>query len=437
VSCLSDLSRLSFAVLVARALAQAPAALSDTSQEAEDSDDWLNIDAENFDALLEKSAQVTKPTQGTSGDEAKMDVDQEPAADSVDDRFSEQQADRLHDLAQKVEQFVEGKGNLEGAQFEDEDSGEDLDADENDLLGDSDDTDDSYVERPDGDERRVAMDKLVAPIDPSEYGKMPANYYTNSQRVAKDVVGEEAQTGEQDKRAGEEEKSAPIKMRPPMLPRDTYDGADSDDETDSDEAEEDESEEDRPQIVGDIEIDMGEEEEEFLEFSRQALGISDQQWADIIGERKSRGAFVPAGTNPLRPPTLNDSRSDTRNEDPQNQTQRPGTNPNPNLDSFEAVMRAMDEELDRSRPKSKGKGKVSKEEVPDHEVDIGEAMDAELKAMLERDGAEDDDDVSESMDYGLIKNFLESFKSQGGLSGPVSNLAGRLQPGWNLPRDES
>ena len=36
----------------------------------------------------------------------------------------------------------------------------------------------------------------------------------------------------------------------------------------------------------------------------------------------------------------------------------------------------------------------------------------------------------------LIKDFLESFKSQGGLSGPVGNLAGRLQPGWQIPRDE-
>jgi hypothetical protein len=111
-------------------------------------------------------------------------------------------------------------------------------------------------------------------------------------------------------------------------------------------------------------------------------------------------------------------------------------------------MQAMDEELARSRsqkaptsslgpsPKDKGKGK---ERAPVEEgVDIETAMDAELKAALEHD--EDDElelDGEGGIDYNLIKNFLESFKSQAGLSGPVSNLAGRLQPGWGLPRDES
>ena len=55
---------------------------------------------------------------------------------------------------------------------------------------------------------------------------------------------------------------------------------------------------------------------------------------------------------------------------------------------------------------------------------------------LEEDEDEDSDET-EKLDYNLIKNFLESFKSQGGLSGPVGNLMGRLQPDWKLPRDES
>ena len=61
-------------------------------------------------------------------------------------------------------------------------------------------------------------------------------------------------------------------------------------------------------------------------------------------------------------------------------------------------------------------------------------MDAELRAALKR---EEDDEVEEAgMDYNLIKNFLESFKSQSGLAGPVGNLAGRLDPSWTLPRDD-
>jgi hypothetical protein len=131
---------------------------------------------------------------------------------------------------------------------------------------------------------------------------------------------------------------------------------------------------------------------------------------------------------------------------PQNRPPAPGPRPNvnPNLDSFEAVMQAMDAELTRTHKQiptvkpDKGKGKATTSSVED-EVDIEAEMDAELKSILEkgsRDGGEDDQE-EEPMDYNLIKNFLESFKSQGGLSGPVSNLAGRLQPGWQLPRDEA
>lgn len=108
-------------------------------------------------------------------------------------------------------------------------------------------------------------------------------------------------------------------------------------------------------------------------------------------------------------------------------------------------MQAMDTELARKRkPKlktelvtlpasDKGKGKAQALPVED-DADIEAAMDAELRSILER--GDDDEEAEEPMDYNLIKNFLESFKSQGGLSGPVSNLAGRLQPGWQLPRDE-
>lgn len=114
-------------------------------------------------------------------------------------------------------------------------------------------------------------------------------------------------------------------------------------------------------------------------------------------------------------------------------------------------MQAMDIELARSRPsngkenpstrKDKGKGKATEADIP-VDGDIEAAMDAELKTLLEREGLgndtdDDDQDMDPGIDYNLIKNFLESFKSQGGLSGPVSNLAGRLQPDFKLPRDFS
>lgn len=60
-------------------------------------------------------------------------------------------------------------------------------------------------------------------------------------------------------------------------------------------------------------------------------------------------------------------------------------------------------------------------------------MDAELRAALAAAGdlGSDDEDVDQmdeedQVDYGLIKNFLESYKAQGGMAGPVGNLLGRL-----------
>lgn len=144
--------------------------------------------------------------------------------------------------------------------------------------------------------RQAAMDKLVPSLEPSEYGQMPPSFHANSQRVAPTmetgVVEEEE--GEQIKDETKNSTMPETSMRPirqPILPRDRYDGVDSDDESDEEDGPEkdDESDEDQPQVVGDVEVDMGEEEEEFLEFSRQALGISDEQWSEIVRERKGRG----------------------------------------------------------------------------------------------------------------------------------------------------
>ncbi|KAK7694353.1 hypothetical protein QCA50_001539 [Cerrena zonata] len=301
--------------------------------------------------------------------------------------------------------------------------------------------------------RQRDMDNLVPGIDPSEYGKMPSSYHSSSQRVKPatvetDVI-EEISTPEVN---SIEPKSKERSIRPPILPRDKYDGVDSDDETDEEGDVDSEDEEDQPQVVGDVEIDMEEEEEEFLEFARQALGLTDDQWKDIVQDRKDRGAFVPSSVGAQNKNASN-KQSETPSEHIPGSSQKlrdpvPGPRPyaNPNLDSFEAVMQAMDAELARSKaerhastPKSadKGKGKA-KETGPLEEDDIEIAMDAELKAALEGDDEEnDDEEFDEKLDYNLIKNFLESFKSQGGLSGPVGNLVGRLQPDWKLPRDSS
>ncbi|PBL00901.1 SGT1-domain-containing protein [Armillaria gallica] len=413
-----DHTRRSFASLVTNAISQARDSVSYVTAE-EDNDEWLTIDAQDFDDLLQKSSKSQKSDV--------MDVDMSDK--TPEDKIASDQASRLKDLASKVEEFVEGEGDMEGAKFEDEDFSDEEFSDGS-MSTNSDDQDEE-----DPIKRQADMDKLVPSLDPSEYGQMPASFHSNSQKVGP-MGGKDDTEKKTDKNEATYNTEHPGKpLRPPILPRDKYDGVDSDDESDEEDAEMDsEDEEDQPQVVGDVEVDMGEEEEEFLEFSRQALGISDEQWSDIVKDRKDRGAFVPKNISTASP-----FRSSKHGDTERSPEPGPRPNVNPNLDSFEAVMKAMDAELARSRggnttsqsDKGKGKAKVTSENEDD---DIEAAMEAELKAALE---GRDDEDEEEPMDYNLIKNFLESFKSQGGLSGPVSNLAGRLQPGWTLPRDES
>ena len=115
----------------------------------------------------------------------------------------------------------------------------------------------------------AAQSRLVPGLEPGEYGKMPPLFYTSSQKVAPNPEPEEKQNGQTVD--GENEPpliSRPI--RPPILPRDKFDGVDSDDETDEEDfiIGNEDSDEDHPELIGDVEPDMGEEEEEFLRFSR-------------------------------------------------------------------------------------------------------------------------------------------------------------------------
>lgn len=213
-------------------------------------------------------------------------------------------------------------------------------------------------------------------------------------------------------------------------------------------------------------VNMGDEESDFLEFSRKALGLNDEQWADILKERKDRGAYVPspgakkAASGPIPKPAQAPA--------------PPKGEPNQALNSFETMMKAMEDELARhnqgkdeamaeqpaaprfvkpvkkdaaNSPKQKGglklgKGKSTRfqrlQDLPS-EADLDDmddeelaAMDAELKLALE--GVSDDDDMPEAaqlddsgrQQYDMMKNFLESYRSQGGQSGVVGNLFGRL-----------
>ncbi|KAH9890964.1 SGT1-domain-containing protein [Cubamyces lactineus] len=452
-----DSSRPSFATAVQAALSQYPDDRDFPSTE-EDSDGWLNVDAADFDAMLENTA-GDKKGKGRAADA--MDVDHAEGEDE-DERIAKAQAARLKDLAKKVEEFVEGEGDVEGARFADESFSDGGDSDDTDGGGQSDEdepmdedepappTQSSQLTEEERKARQDAMDKLVPALDPSEYGKMPPAFHSNSQRTAPVTLQTEMREGiplsSGAKSSPEGVRMRPI--RPPLLPRDKFDGVDSDDETDDEGEVDPEDEEEQPQVVGEVEIDMAEEEDEFIEFARQALGVTDGQWEEILKERGERGAYVPThvhGENKSAPKKPQMSAPLAQPAKPVIRGQ--GPDGNDTLDSFEAVMRAMDAELARARdgpprtdgdtPKqysSRGKGKAEGED----EMDIEAAMEAELRASLDREGDEqEEDEENEGVDYQLIKNFLESFKSQAGMSGPVSNLVGRLQQGWTLPRDDS
>jgi hypothetical protein len=112
--CFSDATRPSFSVMLSIALSQSTDVAATSEQDEEDSDDWLNVNAQDFDDMLEK-------TMGTSRNKVHsdtMDVDEPESQEIEEDLLAREQASRLQDLAQKVEDFVEGEGDIEGAKFE-------------------------------------------------------------------------------------------------------------------------------------------------------------------------------------------------------------------------------------------------------------------------------------------------------------------------------
>lgn len=163
---------------------------------------------------------------------------------------------------------------------------------ESDILSDDEDDEDLDSEH-EKVKRKAAMDALVAPLEPGEYGRMPVEYrHPNTQMTA--LSSEPQQDRASDEAPPKKQKAEePLRpLRKPILLRDKFDGVDSDDETTDDEGgfiEDEETGEDQPQVVGEVEIDMEQEQEDFIRFSREMLGIDDEIWANIVADRQKRG----------------------------------------------------------------------------------------------------------------------------------------------------
>lgn len=104
----SDAKRPSFAAQVNVAVPGPHHPLT-TSQNEEDPDDWLNVDSQDFEAMLEQ-------TMGSKSNG--MDVDEPESEEAAEERIASDQALKLKELAAKVEDFVEGEGEIDGAIFD-------------------------------------------------------------------------------------------------------------------------------------------------------------------------------------------------------------------------------------------------------------------------------------------------------------------------------
>ena len=105
----SDASRPSFAYLVDSAIANAGDLTP--SQDLDDPDDWLTVNAEDLDRVLQDNMSHNAPHTSRE-----MDVD--PHSETEGHETTHVQVAKLKDLAKKVDAFVAGKGDVEGAMFE-------------------------------------------------------------------------------------------------------------------------------------------------------------------------------------------------------------------------------------------------------------------------------------------------------------------------------
>ncbi|SGY66455.1 BQ5605_C004g02676 [Microbotryum silenes-dioicae] len=448
----------------------------------EDSEHWLGLDQDGLEELLRGKAGFEGEDEemfGSSDDDddeeeedgeregGKMKVDfGEVSMDKEEQRRAKKAARKLGRMAGQVEKFLEGKGSVQGATFEDEESDEDDGEHEDDEDGEG----EAMVMSEEEKKRRLAS--LVKGLEESEWGAKTIEKETPSKAEAgskaKDTIDVPPKTNA---------------ARAPQLTRNKYDGASESDDSSDDEEEGQEGlggslpgmnedltgrEGDQGEDAPAVEMDMEEEMDEFLKFATETLGLTPEQYEDILKERKGRGAFVPGPSKAKKVnliPSLPEGASSIP-KDGASKTKAPKlTVPtpalrNPNLSNFDALMQQMDSELakvkrqtptgpsESSAPKTKPTPKpkpgptTSKEKDSsrividsdsdmDSEDDVGE-MDAELATLFHQMSGTDAERDPGPLDLNLVKNFLESFQNQGGFAGPAGTLSGRL--GYQLPR---
>ncbi|WRT63689.1 uncharacterized protein IL334_000612 [Kwoniella shivajii] len=511
--------RPSFAYLVDSAISS----FSNTTQEEltvdplypEDSESWLEVSPDELDGMMMRASGRAAPS-ASADEDGKLEV-------------GEEHGQALQDLAKKVEDFVGGQGDLTGARFEDELSDED--------MNESEDDDDEVDQRSALEsERATRLNNLVPSLPAEEWGKR-----TQAPSDRKEDVKPNAELKEKKEVKFSHQDVLSDKVRPPVFAKQEYDGVISDSESESEseselppvgtlgrkiaqmkwsegdvtsgatieEIDEQKDDEERKQALKlddnidldeemqrrvwgdddadeddgeddeDMDIDMAGEQEDFLKFAKDALGINEDLWKGILGDRKARGAFVPShsASSKTKVDDMSGSNSKAKTTaDPDKKVQfasnttstpastKKNSEGDTSLNSFESIMKAMDTELSRNKPASSSKksSKSSTKPIIDKAIPIPSssnplpplpteadleamdeddllAMDRELRQALKGAGIDDEDDedgldVEEAREldedgkreYEMMKHFLESYRSQGGESGVVGNLFGRL-----------
>lgn len=281
----------------------------------EDSDAWLTVDeAELNDLMSSKVGSNGKPATGQAdGDE-----------DDEDEKMAEAEATKMRSFASQLEGFIDGEGAFDGALMDDDELSLDAssDSEQDDLAADLDMLDDEGKVTPgkgkrarmDEGERQKRMDGLVHGLEEGEWGAKDMEAPDAKMTAAVDKVedkpadvemidaeiGSSAALADSAKTKRGSTNGKPSDVPAPRLARPTYDGVVDESSEDEDDDPDDPFRPGGPGLAALDEegklredkgedVDMGGEEEEFLAFARDALGLTEEQYEGILESRRKKG----------------------------------------------------------------------------------------------------------------------------------------------------
>lgn len=465
-----DADKHGFAVEVEDAIRSADGDRGTGEGGEEDGEEWLTVSSAQLDDLMSSKAGLPQAQR--------------------EEEATRSEAEKMKAFAAQMESFVSGKGDFEGATLDDDmssdgDDDDDDDSEQDDLNADLDMLDDegkSAKGKAGEKERKRRMDGLVKGLGEGEWGaqtrakERPVNGVHSDQPHPKPPARGQGEVEMVDAEIGSSEAKSSAAARAKevqtvegisksRLARPSYDGYVSESSDDGDD--EGEDQQGAREAIRDAfgggeggeeagDVDMGEEEDEFLAFARDALGLTEEQYEAILESRREKGAYVPATSKKASAAATTEDANRRQSKGkavrfteasephaiPPPSHARPSQPAasgakGPNFASFDRLMSQMDDELKKSsarggpvRPSGPDLGHDDgddSDEDGDDGATFDEAMDAELADLMKSSTG----GVQGPRDYELVKNFLESFKAQAGMSGPVSGLAGLM--GVDLP----